>query len=115
MKWKLDRVITIEHYTVTGQDVFGQEVKDWAVLIASACAEVNYQDAGGDEEIKSKQLLSRQIVEFKTRYIITNPNAKMRIVFEGATYNVLFIKPIDRRLGWIWRCELRDNTDGTIL
>jgi len=115
MKWKLDRVIAIESYTVTGKDTFGQEVKNWVTLIGSAYASVKYPDTSSDETVKGKQLLSFEKVMFETRYILINPTAKMRIVFEGAVHNVLYVTPIGRRMGWTWTCELRDNTDGTVL
>lgn len=108
----LDRKVTIQSYTTT-QDSFGQEVKTWIDAYTNIPARIAPKK--GDEDVEGKQVVSTTQIELQTRFMAVDPSATMRIFYNAKYYNVLSVEEINRREGWVWRCELRDNIDGTIL
>ena len=111
MKWNLDRLITIEQYTVT-RDAIGQEVKTWIVWKENVWAAKEIKNLQKQEEGLSRNMLvSEGIIEWNIRNIGT-PNPKMRIIDDtGQIYNIERIDEIGRREGWSLKARYKDNGD----
>lgn len=100
MKWKLDRVITIESYTVT-RDAMGQEVKSWTTWRTCYAEKVEaIATYRKEEDYLKNQLVAEAAVAWKIRNIGT-PTTLMRIIDDtGVVYDIERVDEIGRRLGW---------------
>lgn len=90
----LDRRITIQSVT-TVQNSYGDPVESWSTF-ASVWASV--KPYRGNEEFDAEHHRSEELKVFKIRYR-QGLNHKMRIVYEGANYDIRSIKEIGRREG----------------
>lgn len=88
----LDRLIDIQSVTET-RDEFGDPVETWADFDTNVPAE--YLPVSGAEQFQSQQHLATATARFRIRYR-TDLTRKMRIVFDGDTWNVQHFEE-DRR------------------
>lgn len=100
MKWKLDRRVTIEDYTVT-RDAMGEEVKTWFVWKTCYAEKIEaLATYRKEEDISKNQLVSEAAIAWKIRNI-GQPTAKMRLIDDlGAIYDIERIDELGRRDGW---------------
>jgi head-tail adaptor len=100
MNWKLDRVITIEQYTVT-PDAMGQEVKVWATWKTCYAEKVEaIATYRKEEDYLKNQLVAEAAVAWKIRNIGV-PTTLMRVIDDlGTIYDIERVDEIGRRQGW---------------
>lgn len=91
---RMDRQITIQEYTVTGTNDYGEEIKDW-VDFATVWAEVKQQSA---REVWQAGKVSETEMMFRIRYR-SGINTKMRIVYDGDNFDIGGVREIGRRDG----------------
>lgn len=108
MKWNLDRIVTIEQYTVT-RDAMGEQVKTW-ILWKKCYAEkleavANYRK---EEDYTKNQLVSENAAVWKVRNIGT-PTTLMRLVDDtGKVYDIERVDEIGRRSGWQIKTRVKE-------
>jgi len=91
---KMDRRIRIEQYT-QAQDDYGEPIETWAVL-DTVWAEVSPLSAR--ELFLAQQVSAQADTRFRIRHR-TDLTRTMRIVYDGATYDIYSIQEIGRREG----------------
>lgn len=116
MTFSLDRKGDLEYYTET-KDAFGQNKKSWSKLVSDVWIGIKHTNTSSDEKQMGNQPVSYHRTEITTRYMNgVSPLAKMRFLIEGRYYNVLYVYELpERRAGYKFICELRDNIDGTVV
>lgn len=80
----LDRRITIQSAIET-QDASGQPIQTWSDLAADEPAE--YLPVSGMERFAARQYQAIAVARFRIRYR-TDITRKMRLVYEGETYDI---------------------------
>lgn len=88
----LDRRITIQS-AATAPDASGEPIKTWSDFAADEPAE--YLPVSGREQLEAQQQLATAVARFRIRYREDLTRA-MRLVFEGATWNIRHLEE-DRR------------------
>lgn len=91
---KMDRIVRIEQQ-VTAQDSFGEPIVTWAVL-DTAWAEVSPLRAS--ERFTSQQFSAEVDTRFRLRWR-SDVDATMRIIHDGAAYDIASVTEIGRREG----------------
>lgn len=91
---RLDRRIRIEEAT-TSADSFGQPLETWA-LVAEVWAEL--APLKGGERWMAQQVTAETTTRFRIRYR-DDVTEKMRIVYDGAEYDIASVTEIGRREG----------------
>lgn len=94
---KLDRRITISRATVT-QDAFNNPVEVWSDL---ATVWASKKDVSDGERFQSGTMNASRMTRFQVRWSseLAGVNAKDRLLFEGATYDIHNAKELGRREG----------------
>lgn len=89
---ELDRRITLQGVS-TSTDAFGQRVATYSTL-----AEVwaNVVESGGAEGEEGDMVAATHKVAFTIRYR-ADVNERMRVVYNGVTYKILSVTPLDAR------------------
>ncbi len=100
MKWKIDRVITIEEPVIT-RDAMGEEVKTWTLWKTCYAEKIdsvaNYRK---EEDYLKNQLIAVSAIVWKVRNI-AKPSPLMRIIDDlGEIYDIERVDEIGRRQGW---------------
>ena len=91
----LDRRVTIERETVTGEDELGQPIKTWATWETRWMSK---RDVTARERFRAQQPLAEETTVWEARDIpglLTTD----RLLYEGQTYNIDGIAEMDRRAG----------------
>jgi SPP1 family predicted phage head-tail adaptor len=91
----LDRRITIQRFTVIGDDGFGNEIRDWADL-ATVWAQVT--QASGREFFAQAAIQADTKVVFKIRYL-PGLTVTDRILYNGVLHDLHEVKELGRREG----------------
>lgn len=89
---KLDRCIRIESPT-RAQDSYGEAIDTWGI-VESCRAAVKYMN--GKEPFQGDQFNAQRTVQFTIRYR-TGIDETCRIVWEGDTYDIVYINQVGRR------------------
>lgn len=89
---KFDRMISIEKFSSSGRDAYGQPTKEWT-LVANAWAQKRTQSSREIFQADKVENINTEI--FIIRYV---PGVKtdMRIQHEGNTYNIRGVMEIGR-------------------
>lgn len=95
MGGRLNHRITIEVATET-KDAAGQPVASWSTF---ATVWADRRDVKGGERFASSQNIAERAATFRIRWR-GDVNEKMRVLDEGATYEIVGIAG-DRRGGWL--------------
>jgi SPP1 family predicted phage head-tail adaptor len=94
----LDRKITLQHYTTTRSQL-GDEVLSWATL-ATVWAQVLPVSGREFANATLEQKLTEKTQRFRIRWLASaRKDTKLRIVYDGETYDVKHIAEIGRRVG----------------
>lgn len=91
---RMDRQITIQEYTVTGYDDYGEGVKDWT-NIATVWAEKKQQSAR--ETWQAGKVVETEMA-FKIRYR-SGVDETCRVVYNGTNYDITGVREIGRQDG----------------
>jgi len=100
---KLDRKIQIQTFTETSNS-FGESIKSWATLF-SPWAQVKYST--GSEGFVDNIEVEGQTLTFIIRYR-PGITTKMRVLFDGGTYDIESIEQPKRREMLELRCRSRE-------
>lgn len=101
----LDRQITIQQASVT-LDSYGQPSESWSTF---ATVNAWKREPSARERFTSNQRVAQETVTFRTRYL-DGVTPKMRISYDGRTYDILGVTELGRRDGLDLYAEAR--TDG---
>lgn len=103
---ELDRRLTIQEPSGT-QDEYGEFPNDqWADVYTNISCGVTYMKGG--EIWESQQSVGNLTTDFKIRYH-SGVTPKMRIVFEGETYDIKRVIEVTRRKGFVIQAQWKDN------
>lgn len=106
-----NRPIEVHKEVITRDAAFGSQQVTW-VKLRSMMADVRYP-IGKEVQIpasgSSQQQTGIQPVEFVVRYQADINSKRMRILFEGQTYEVIAIQEVQRRMWTKITAEQRDN------
>jgi SPP1 family predicted phage head-tail adaptor len=92
---KLDRSIILQSYT-TSQGATGQPVATWSNF---ATVWAQKRDLGVGERFRAHRDLAIKATVFIIRYL-SGIDAKMRVLYDGGTYDVTGVKEMGRR-SWL--------------
>jgi SPP1 family predicted phage head-tail adaptor len=96
---QLDRKITIQHYTTT-RSPLGDEVLSWVNLVPPVWAQVLPVSGREFANATLEQKLTEKTQRFRIRWLASaRKDTKLRIVYDGETYDVKHIAEIGRRVG----------------
>ena len=102
---ELDRKLTIQHQ-IGAKDEFGHTDMTWTNLhVDIPCG---FKTIKGGEVWESTQDVGNLTTDFKIRFI-TGITPSMRIVFEGANYDIKRVVEIPRRRGYVIQAQWKDN------
>ena len=90
----MDRRIVIEQVT-TVNNTFGEDVETWTTFATVWC---HVKPIRGQEVFQTDQTVAVQQTQFRIRYR-TGIDEKMRIVYDGDTYDIISILELGRREG----------------
>jgi len=102
---ELDRRITIQEPT-GAKDEFGHETNTWQDVHTNIPCGVTFIKGG--EVWESVQDVGNLTTDFKIRYI-AGITPRMRLVFEGETYDIKRVIEITRRKGYVIQAQWKDN------
>jgi SPP1 family predicted phage head-tail adaptor len=94
---RLDRKIVIESRTKTVNE-YAEPVFTWTPF--HTCF-ANVQMAGGNERFEADTITANNRVKFKIRYF-AGINESMRVMYNGAEYQILQIQELHREGLFIW-------------
>lgn len=92
---KLDREITIERHTVTGDDGYGNPAMTWTAV---ATLRAQIVQASIEEFMRNWGAASETAIVFRTRYL-DGVKLSDRVVCEGENHDIKELKEIGRRRG----------------
>ena len=93
---RLDRKIVIETWS-NAQNSFGEPVKTWSTY--HTCF-ANVTKFGGTEKLEADKTTATIQVKFKIRYF-EGINESMRIVYNGAYYDIIEVQELYREGLWL--------------
>lgn len=96
--------LTIQSFT-TSKDAVGQEQITWAEEATVWCS-VKYRNTGDREEFAGDVQTVFQTVDFTIRYR-SDLNEKKRIVYDSKVYDIINIRPDERKVYQITTCQVR--------
>jgi len=94
---RLDRRIIIEQ-NVPVTDAIGGETDNWSVFATVWANKKEIQSSQQGENFGADQIFSKVQTKFTIRYLIGVTNL-MRIIFNSATFGIIFIKELGRSEG----------------
>jgi SPP1 family predicted phage head-tail adaptor len=96
----LDRRIVIERYAET-RDTFNNVVQTWSTLATVWASKKDVKDVSNAERFRTQEVGAEVATRFGIRWspTVSGVNAKDRIQYDGATYNITGIKEMGRREG----------------
>ncbi len=105
---RLDRYITIEQPTYTvDQTTHQKKLSSWATYKTVWAALVNKQSS---EVVEAGQIIFKNMHEFRIRYYdAESVKADMRISYNSDYYNIVGIKELGRKDGYLITTIRRDN------
>ena len=105
---RLDRFITIEQPTYTvDQTTHQKQITAWTTYKTTWAALVNKQSM---EVVEEGQLVFKNTHEFKIRYYdAEDVKADMRINYDSDIYNIVGVKELGRKEGYLLTAIRRDN------
>jgi SPP1 family predicted phage head-tail adaptor len=106
---KLDRRISFQSSTLVKNSI-GEWIPTWTTVL-NRWAAVEFTDTR--EKYEASELTAPGEVTFRTRYNATI-NEKMRIVYDGKSYDILHIAEINRREGLKIIALKKDNTSAVV-
>ena len=91
----LDRKVTLQRFTVTQDEMSGEEIQAWAEL---ATVWANVRQASGGEYLKANQVQAVQRTVFQIRHY---PGLTMldRVIYDGPQFNIDDVRELGRREG----------------
>lgn len=92
---KLDSVIVIQRYTVTGDDGYGNQIVDWVDL---ATLRAQLIKASTEEFVRNYGITSDVLTVFRTRYF-AGVLPSDRVMHEGFLHDIKEVKEIGRGKG----------------
>ena len=106
---KLDRIVTIQNYTLAANDYSTKRTKSWVNYATGVPASKDYTPGNvGNETVEAHQQVSVSGGIWVIRYD-SGVNDKMRIVYGGVNYYITRVQEIGRSRGLKLTTELRDN------
>lgn len=91
----LDRIVTIERETVTGEDPFGSPIVEWSAW-AAVPAQVVTQS--GREYVAAAAVQNEARVLFRMRWL-DGVSVQDRVHYDGTLHNIEAVKELGRREG----------------
>ncbi|MBP7704197.1 MAG: phage head closure protein [Caulobacter sp.] len=94
---RLDRRVRLERYSETVDD-YGEPVKTWAELATVAAS---FEPLTDGERVRSQQVGGSASARFQIRWssTVADLNPADRLQFDGDTWSIHHVKPINRRDG----------------
>lgn len=94
---KLDRRVTLKRATIA-QDEYGQPIETWADI---ATVWASWRRASARETLAAAEVAAAVSDVFETRFDSTwaDLNPKDRLIYNGATYDIIEVAEIGRREG----------------
>lgn len=92
---RLDNVILIQRYTVVGDDGYGNQIQDWAVI---ATLRAQLIKASTEEFVRNFAITSDVLTVFRTHFMAGITPAD-RVVHDGLLHDIKEVKEIGRRKG----------------
>lgn len=106
---RLDRIVTIESYTMASNQYSSKRIKTWTTYKSGVPASKDYRSgSGSDEMIEADQRVSVSGGIWVIRYD-SGVTDKMRILYDSKYYYIVRVKEIGRGRGMELTTELRDN------
>ena len=105
---KLDRKITIQQPTYTADSETGErKVSSWSTYKSAWAQRVHNQSL---EQISGDQIILVDTYNFKIRYNdAPNITGVMRVLYDSEYYDIMGLKELGRREGWLLTLTKRDN------
>lgn len=94
---KLDRRITLERFTSTRDD-YNEPVKSWSTLAARSAS---FEPLSDGERFRAGETAATASARFVIRYstVVADLSPLDRLVYNGATWEILHVKELGRREG----------------